>query len=169
MWTGKPVSSATSRSIPRNNAPPPAITRPRSTRSADNSGGQRSRVMRTDSKILESGSCKASRISSERMVSVFGKPALKSRPLTSIVNSCSNGRSHRLLDHIHLPRARMGGGIFDRSFLHFRNARRHGHDHAGGNQFSMMHFLDEMAQHRFGDFEVRNDAVFHWPDGHNIT
>src|SRR5438128_3377220 len=57
IWTGKPVSSATSRSMPRNNAPPPAITIPRSTKSADNSGGQRSRVMRTDSKMLDSGSC----------------------------------------------------------------------------------------------------------------
>jgi hypothetical protein len=37
--------------------------------------------MRMDSKILESGSCKASRISSERIVNVFGSPADKSRTL----------------------------------------------------------------------------------------
>src|SRR5438552_392662 len=93
IWTGKPVSSATNRSMPRNNAPPPAMTIPRSTKSADNSGGQRSRVMRTDSKMLDSGSCKASRISSERMVRVFGYTALTLRPLILIYNICSYGQS----------------------------------------------------------------------------
>ena len=57
------------------------------------SGGQRSRVIRMDSKMLVSGSCNASRISSERMVNVLGRPELKSRPFTSMVNSCSSGNA----------------------------------------------------------------------------
>src|SRR2546428_524118 len=150
IWTGKPVSSATRRSMPRNNAPPPAMTMPRSTRSADNSGGQRSRVMRTDSKILDSGSCKASRISSERMVRVFGNPALKSRPLTSIVSSCSSG-------------------ILNGLFFHFGDARGHGDDYPRRNQFPMMNFLDEVAEHRFGDFEISDDAILHGPNSHDIS
>src|SRR5437868_11795915 len=65
-WTGKPVSSLKSLSKPRKSAPPPAKTRPRSTKSADNSGGQRSKVIRTESTIVEIGSSNASRTSWER-------------------------------------------------------------------------------------------------------
>src|SRR5208337_4381663 len=40
--TGSPVLSLSSRSMPRRSDPPPAMTKPRSTRSAESSGGQRS-------------------------------------------------------------------------------------------------------------------------------
>ncbi len=33
----------------------------------------------------------------------------------------------------------------------------------------MMDSLDEVAEHRLGDFEVCDDAVFHGPDGHDIS
>ena len=46
-------------------APPPAMTKPRSTRSAESSGGQRSRVVRTASTIAAIVSASASRISWE--------------------------------------------------------------------------------------------------------
>ena len=54
-------------------------------------------MMRTDSKMLDNGSCRDSRTSSERMVRVFGNPALKSRPFTSIVNSVSSGNADPIL------------------------------------------------------------------------
>jgi hypothetical protein len=31
-----------------------------------------------------------------------------------------------------------------------------------------MDLLDEMAEHRFGDFEVGYHAIFHGPNGHNV-
>ena len=42
----------------------------------------------------------------------------------------ADGRSHRLLNQIHLARAGVGGGIFHCPFLNFCDARRHGHDDA---------------------------------------
>ncbi len=32
-----------------------------------------------------------------------------------------------------------------------------------------MDLLNEMAEHRFGDLEVGNHAVFHGPDGHYVS
>jgi hypothetical protein len=29
--------------------------------------------------------------------------------------------------------------------------------------------LDEVAEHRFGNLEIRDDAVFHGPNGHDIS
>ena len=31
-----------------------------------------------------------------------------------------------------------------------------------------MHLLNEVTEHRFGDFEVRDHAVLHRPNGHDI-
>ena len=45
----------------------------------------------TPDTLVEIGSCNASRTSSEVTVKVFGKPATRSRPLTSMVSSCSSG------------------------------------------------------------------------------
>ena len=73
------------------NAPPPASTMPLSMMSLASSGGVRSSVMCTASTIELIGSASASRASSELMVMVFGTPATKSRPLTSIDFSFSSG------------------------------------------------------------------------------
>jgi len=78
-------------SSPRTRAPPPARTIPRSTRSAESSGGQRSRAARTASSIALKVSSRASRISWEVIVIVFGRPATASRPRTSMVSSVSRG------------------------------------------------------------------------------
>src|SRR5918996_5443075 len=32
-----------------------------------------------------------------------------------------------------------------------------------------MNFLDKMTEHRLSNLEICDDAVFHWPDGHNIA
>src|SRR5207248_6242199 len=34
---------------------------------------------------------------------------------------------------------------------------------------SMMHFLNKVAEHRFGDLEVSNYAIFHGPNGHDVS
>src|ERR1019366_7401807 len=89
--TGSPVLSLSRRSRPRMSEPPPAITKPRSTRSAESSGGQRSRVVRTASTMAATVSARASRTSWDVMWIVFGRPATESRPLTSIDSSSSRG------------------------------------------------------------------------------
>ena len=33
----------------------------------------------------------------------------------------------------------------------------------------MMDLLDEVAQHRFGDFKISDDAILHGPNGHDIS
>src|SRR5581483_1923265 len=96
-WTGKPVSSLKSLSNPRKSAPPPAKTSPRSTKSAESSGGQRSNVILTESTIVEIGSSRASRTSCEVIISVLGKPATRSRPLTSTLVSFSLGYAEPIL------------------------------------------------------------------------
>src|SRR5437870_2252423 len=132
-WTGKPVSSLKSLSKPRSNAPPPASTRPRSTRSAESSGGHRSRVIRTESTIVEIGSSSASRTSWEVIISVFGRPATRSRPLTSTL-------------------ARL---------VHYCVAGWHCVNVTWSGLCSPIVCLgDEVAQHGFRDIEVRDDAIF---------
>ena len=64
---------------------------PLSTMSAASSGGVRSSTERTASTIALTGSASASRISSQFTTSVFGTPATRSRPLTSIVMTSSVG------------------------------------------------------------------------------
>jgi hypothetical protein len=32
-----------------------------------------------------------------------------------------------------------------------------------------MHFLNEVAQHRFGGIEISDDAIFEWPDGQDVA
>ncbi len=86
-WTGRPVSSFRRLSSPLSSAPPPASVSPRSTRSAASSGGHRSRVVRTASMMDDSGSAMASRISSDEIFIVLGRPATRSLPLTSMVSS----------------------------------------------------------------------------------
>ncbi len=64
---------------------------PLSTMSALSSGGVRSSAAITASTIVLIGSLSASRISSEFTTTVFGTPATRSRPLTSIVSTSSPG------------------------------------------------------------------------------
>ena len=61
--------------------PPPVSTMPRSTMSADNSGGVRSSAIRTASTITFTVAANASRISSSVMVIALGIPAMRWRPL----------------------------------------------------------------------------------------
>ena len=66
---------------------------PRSTMSADSSGGVRSSATRTASTITLTVSASASRISSSVTVMVFGTPSIRWRPLISIVIRSSSGKA----------------------------------------------------------------------------
>src|SRR5581483_10064682 len=89
--TGNPVSCISRTSSFLSSAPPPVSTMPRSTMSADNSGGVRSSATRTALTIVATESASASRISSSVTTMVFGMPSIRFRPLISIVNSSSSG------------------------------------------------------------------------------
>jgi hypothetical protein len=81
-----------------------ASTSPRSTRSRKvQAGSVQGHAHRVDNG--GNGSSSASRTSCEVMVSVFGKPATRSRPLTSIVVSFSIGYADPILDLDILGRA----------------------------------------------------------------
>ena len=86
--TGSPVSSRRSTSRLARSAPPPVSTMPLSTISAASSGGVFSSARSTASTIAFVGSASASRISSELTTTVFGTPATRSRPFTSVVSCC---------------------------------------------------------------------------------
>jgi len=64
-------------------APPPAKIIPLSTISAASSGGVFSREILIASTTSETGSARASLISSEVTSIIFGAPAIRSRPFTS--------------------------------------------------------------------------------------
>src|SRR5262249_28661494 len=83
--TGTPVAPRSSRSRLASSAPPPVITMPLSTMSAASSGGVDSSAIFTLSTTVFTGSASASQISSDLSSSVFGTPATRSRPLTSMV------------------------------------------------------------------------------------
>jgi len=91
--TGSPVSMERRRSRFFKSAPPPVSTIPRSTMSADNSGGVRSKATRTALTIVEIESARASRTSSSVMVMVFGMPSMRLRPRTSIESCSSSGKA----------------------------------------------------------------------------
>ena len=71
-------------------APPPVRAMPLSMISLLSSGGVLSRTAQTFSASNLNGSERASRTSSLVMVTVFGSPATRSRPRTSMVSSSSS-------------------------------------------------------------------------------
>src|SRR5882672_11463343 len=64
----------------------------------------------------------------------------------------------------------MGGAVFDGAFFHLGDATRDRDDDAGFDAVAaVMHLLDEIAQHRLGHFEIRDDAVLHGANGLDVT
>ena len=89
---GRLVSSRIKRSRFLSRAPPPVRIIPRSTISADSSGGVCSRAILTVSTMASICSEIAIRISSESMDKIFGIPEARSRPLTYMVSKfCGSG------------------------------------------------------------------------------
>ena len=89
--TGSPVTSRNSTSRFRSSDPPPTSTMPFSTMSAASSVGVRSRAIFTLSTTALTGSESASSTSSDLISRVFGTPATRSRPFTSIDSGSSTG------------------------------------------------------------------------------
>jgi len=80
-----------------------------------------------------------------------------------------DSRSHGLFDQINFARAGVSRRIFHRPFLNFGNSGRNSNNHAGCDQFAVVDLLNEVPQHRLGDFEIGDNAVFHRPDGDDVA
>ena len=64
----------------------------------------------------------------------------------------------------------MGGGVFHGPFFDLRNTTRHSNNHARTNHAAaVVHLADEVAQHGFGDLEVRNHTVLQRTNGHDVA
>src|SRR5204863_6207485 len=78
-------------------------------------------------------------------------------------------RGHGLLNQVNLPRTGMGGRVLDCTFLHFSDARRNGHHDTWRDELPVMNLLNEVTEHRLGNFEICDDPVFHRADSHDVT
>ena len=82
----------------------------------------------------------------------------------------ANGRGHGFLNEVNFPRARALGRFFDRAFFHLGDARGHADHNAGPHQAAgIVYFGNKVAQHGFGDFKIRDNAVLHGADGVDIA
>ena len=63
----------------------------------------------------------------------------------------------------------MCGGFAHRAFLHFRDPGRYRDDDPRFRAHpAAVHLLNKVTQHRFGHFEVRDDAIFQGPHGDDV-
>ena len=67
--------------------------------------------------------------------------------------------AERLLDQVHLARARGQRRLLDRAALDVGHARRRAHDQPRAAEAALQHLVDELAEHRLGDLEVGDHAV----------
>src|SRR5262249_25265319 len=79
-------------------------------------------------------------------------------------------RRHRFLDEVHFTRLRAVRAVLHRSLLDLRDLRRHADDDAPAHPgVAVVRLLDEVGQHRLGDFEVGDDAVLHRLDRNDVA
>ena len=76
---------------------------------------------------------------------------------------------HRLLDQVNLAGTRLLGGFADGAALDLGDAGRDGDEHPRIRAAALVHLADEMAEHRLGDFEIRDDAVLQRADRDDIA
>jgi hypothetical protein len=89
--------------------------------------------------------------------SVIGKP------------SADCGRQ-RFLDKVNLPRPGALRRFPDGAALHLGAAVRNAYDDAGTNQRAVLvRLADEIAQHRLGHFEIRDDSILYRTDRHDVS
>src|SRR5439155_20430904 len=72
---------------------------------------------------------------------------------------------HRLLDQVRLTCTRAQRCLFDRSLLDTRHAGRNADDDTWMCKAMLVHLLDEVPEHLFGDVEVGDHAVLERTDG----
>ena len=81
----------------------------------------------------------------------------------------ADGRGHRLLDQHDLFRARVPRALSYSAFFDTRNSRGNADRHARCDEAApVVDLLHEVAEHRFGDLEVGDHAVFHGPYRDNV-
>src|SRR6185369_9348243 len=84
--------------------------------------------------------------------------------------SCPNCGSHRLLDKIDFPGAGRLCRLLDRTFLHLGYAGRDADDYPRPYQsLSVMHLVNKVPEHLFGNVEVCDHPVLHGTDSGDIA
>ena len=146
---------------------------PRSTMSADSSGGVRSSATRTASTMTLTVSASASRISSSLIVMVLGTPSIRCRPLISIVIRSSSGKAEPTSILIGLGRPLADEqvvrllDVLDDGFVHLvaGHAHRLAVDDAGqrddGDVRRAAADVDDHVARRLGDRHARADGRRH--------
>jgi hypothetical protein len=82
----------------------------------------------------------------------------------------ADGGGHGFGDGDDVAGAGVGGGVFHGAFFDLGDAGGYGDDDAGADaQGVVVHLADKVAQHRLGDIEVGDDAVFHRADGGDVA
>src|SRR5258708_23743875 len=82
----------------------------------------------------------------------------------------ADGGSHRLLDDVHAPRARLMAGFLDGALLDSGDSAWHGADNSRLRQAAApVDLLNEVAQHALRNVKVSDYAVFKRPDGDDIA
>src|SRR6185503_3813634 len=77
---------------------------------------------------------------------------------------------HRFLDEIDLRSFGAISRVFNSTSLDLSYLRWNtNHDARAHPRFAVVGLANEVLQHLFGDFEVRNDSVFHGPNGNDVA
>ncbi len=80
------------------------------------------------------------------------------------------GGRHRFFHKMDLTGFRAVGAVLHRALFHLRDFRRNTDDDARTHpDIPVVRLLDEVGQHLLGDFEVRDDAVLHRLDRHDVA
>ena len=82
---------------------------------------------------------------------------------------CSDGRRHGLLDDVGLASAGILCGLHDCSLLDASDSRRDTDDHPWLREATLVHPVNEVAQHLLADLEVGNHAVFERSNGLDVA
>ena len=82
----------------------------------------------------------------------------------------ADGRHHGLFDQVDFAGLGAVGRVLDRALFHLGDFRRHAdHDARMHQHLAVVGLLNEVVEHLLGDFEVRDDAVLHGLDGHDVA
>jgi hypothetical protein len=83
----------------------------------------------------------------------------------------ANGSGNRLLDQMRFASARAHRRVINRTLLHFRHTARNADDNTRARDRHpalLMGLGDEVVQHPFGDFKLRDHAIAQGADDQNM-
>ncbi len=82
----------------------------------------------------------------------------------------ADSRHHGLFHQVHFAGLGAIRRVFHGALFHLRNLARHAdHNPRVHQHLAVVRLLDKVVEHFFRDFEVRDHAVFHGLDGHDVA